>query len=121
MNTAELDANPVAADRIVHDLNADPRVPLAGESVDDVVCCVSIDYLTRPVEVFRDVARVLKPSCTCAILNIPFWAVRHIQHLKTRLDFQAWIAWEGLSLPVRMIMPARIVSSSGVSGSTRWR
>ena len=62
MNTAELDANPVAAERIVHDLNADPRIPLPDERVDDVVCCVSVDYLTRPVEVFRDVGRVLRPG-----------------------------------------------------------
>jgi SAM-dependent methyltransferase len=62
MNDAELDANPMADERIVHDLNADPRVPLSDESVDDVVCCVSVDYLTRPVEVFRDVGRVLRPG-----------------------------------------------------------
>jgi SAM-dependent methyltransferase len=62
MNAAELDANPVATERIVHDLNADPRIPLGDQSVDDAVCCVSVDYLTRPVEVFRDVARVLRPD-----------------------------------------------------------
>jgi SAM-dependent methyltransferase len=62
MNGAELDANPAAAERIVHDLNADPRLPLADESVDDAVCCVSVDYLVRPVEVFTDVARVLRPG-----------------------------------------------------------
>jgi SAM-dependent methyltransferase len=62
MNATELDANREAAERIVHDLNADPRIPLADESVDDVVCCVSVDYLTRPIEVFRDVARVLRPG-----------------------------------------------------------
>jgi SAM-dependent methyltransferase len=62
MNAAELDANPIADERIVHDLNADPRIPLPDESVDDVVCCVSVDYLTRPVEVFGDVARVLRPD-----------------------------------------------------------
>ena len=50
--------------------------------------------------------RVLRPGCTCAVLNIPLWAVRHFEHLKKALNFQAWIAWEGLSLPVRMIMPA---------------
>jgi SAM-dependent methyltransferase len=60
MNAAELDANPMAGERIVHDLNADPRIPLPDECVDDVVCCVSVDYLIRPVEVFRDVARVLR-------------------------------------------------------------
>jgi SAM-dependent methyltransferase len=62
MNAAELDANPAAGTRIVHDLNADPRIPLPDESMDDVVCCVSVDYLTQPVEVFRDVARVLRPE-----------------------------------------------------------
>jgi len=62
MNAVELDANPMAAERIVHDLNTDPRIPLPDRSVDDVVCCVSVDYLTRPIEVFRDVARVLRPG-----------------------------------------------------------
>jgi SAM-dependent methyltransferase len=62
MNAVELDANADAHERIVHDLNADPRLPLADESVDDVVCCVSVDYLTRPIDVFRDVARVLRPG-----------------------------------------------------------
>jgi SAM-dependent methyltransferase len=62
MNADELDANPMASERIVHDLNADPRIPLPDEHVDDAVCCVSVDYLTRPVEVFRDVARVLRPG-----------------------------------------------------------
>jgi len=62
MNKVELDANPVAAERIVHDLNSDPRIPLPDESVDDVVCCVSVDYLTQPVAVFRDVARVLRTN-----------------------------------------------------------
>lgn len=53
-----------------------------------------------------ELARVLRPGCTCAVLNIPQFAVRHFTHLSQRLRFQNWIAWEGLSLPVRMIMPA---------------
>jgi SAM-dependent methyltransferase len=80
MNEPELRANPVAAERIVHDLNADPRIPLADESVDDVVCCASVDYLIRPVEVFRDVARVLRPGgrlvCTFSNRVFPTKAIR---------------------------------------------
>lgn len=53
-----------------------------------------------------ELVRVLKPGRTLAILNIPLWAVRHYQFLKTQLRFQNWIAWEALSFPVRMIMPA---------------
>jgi len=62
MNRAELDANSMADERILHDLNAEPRIPLPDRCVDDAVCCVSVDYLTRPVDVFRDVARVLRPQ-----------------------------------------------------------
>ncbi len=62
MNRIELEANPMADERVVHDLNLDPVLPFADESFDDVVCCVSVDYLTRPVEVFAEVARVLRPG-----------------------------------------------------------
>lgn len=64
------------------------------------------DYVTWCDAWLDELARVLRPGCTCAVLNIPLWAIRHFQRMKQRLIFQAWVAWEGLSLPVRMIMPA---------------
>lgn len=67
MNADELAANPAATERLVHDLNADPRIPLPDADVDAVVCCVSIDYLTRPIEVLTDVGRVLRPGGTLAV------------------------------------------------------
>jgi SAM-dependent methyltransferase len=80
MNASELDANLLAAERIVHDLNADPRIPLPDHSVDDAVCCVSVDYLVRPVEVFRELARVLRPGgrfvCTFSNRLFPTKAVQ---------------------------------------------
>jgi SAM-dependent methyltransferase len=62
LNATELAANPVLADHVVHDLNADPVLPFPDAAFDDVTCCVSVDYLTDPVAVFRDVARVLRPG-----------------------------------------------------------
>ena len=62
LNAAELDANPVLAQRVVQDLNADPTLPFPDASLDDATCCVSVDYLTSPVAVFREVARVLRPG-----------------------------------------------------------
>ena len=62
MNAAELAANPALAEHVVHDLNVDPALPFADASFDDVTCCVSVDYLVRPVEVFGEVARVLRPG-----------------------------------------------------------
>ena len=62
MNRDELDANPLADRVVVHDLNAEPMLPFPDSSFDAAVCCVSIDYLTRPFEVFADLARVLRPG-----------------------------------------------------------
>ena len=61
MNAAELAANGAAAATVVHDLNAEPRLPFGDASFDAAVCCVSVDYLIRPVEVFAEVARTLRP------------------------------------------------------------
>ena len=80
MNADELDANPSAAVTVVHDLNANPRLPFADASFDAAVCCVSVDYLTRPVEVFTDVARVLRPGgpyvCTFSNRCFPTKTIR---------------------------------------------
>lgn len=62
MNEYELDRNPMASERVRHDLNADPTLPFDDASFDDAVCCVSVDYLTRPIDVFTEVARVLRPG-----------------------------------------------------------
>ena len=62
MNASELAANPAATEWLVQDLNADPVLPFADASFDAATCCVSVDYLTRPVEVFQEVARVLRPG-----------------------------------------------------------
>ena len=62
MNAAELEANPQAQERVVRDLNVDPTLPFADASFDAVLCCVSVDYLVRPVEVLREAARVLRPG-----------------------------------------------------------
>lgn len=60
MNAAELRANPRLGRVFVQDLNADPVLPLEDASFDAVVVCVSVQYLQRPVEVFREVRRVLR-------------------------------------------------------------
>ncbi len=62
LNQAELDANPVLDERRVQDLNAHPRLPFDEGAFDAVVCTVSVEYLTDPFAVFREVARVLRPG-----------------------------------------------------------
>jgi hypothetical protein len=69
MNAGELKTNPRLTEWVMHDLNADPQLPYGNAEFDGCGICVSIDYLTRPVEVLREVARILK---TVAPLVITF-------------------------------------------------
>ncbi|WP_295405123.1 methyltransferase domain-containing protein [uncultured Thiocystis sp.] len=62
MNADELAANPLLHQRLVHDLNAEPRVPCEDHAFDAVICTASVEYLTQPLAVFRDIARVLCPG-----------------------------------------------------------
>ena len=80
MNAAELAANEMADEWSVRDLNVDPILPFDDASFDAVTCAVSVDYLTRPLEVFAEVARVLRPGgvfvCTFSNRCFPTKAVR---------------------------------------------
>mmetsp|Transcript_21153 Transcript_21153/g.43001 ORF Transcript_21153/g.43001 Transcript_21153/m.43001 type:complete len:374 (-) Transcript_21153:2775-3896(-) len=63
MNAKELESNPILTDWIVQDLNEKPELTkYETESFDVVVCQVSIDYLTKPLQVLKDVGRILKPG-----------------------------------------------------------
>jgi SAM-dependent methyltransferase len=80
MNGEELAANPQARAWVTHDLNQDPVLPFADDSFDHATCCVSVDYLTRPVDVFSDVARVVRAGgrfvCTFSNRLFPTKAIR---------------------------------------------
>jgi SAM-dependent methyltransferase len=67
MNATELDANPRLGHRFIQDLSRDPVLPLADESVDATMICVSIQYLERPVTVLREVLRVLRPGAPLVV------------------------------------------------------
>ena len=68
LNAEEMADNPDLDDFVVHDVNAAPRLPFGDASFDAAVITVSIQYLTQPVAVFRDVRRVLRPGGLFAVL-----------------------------------------------------
>lgn len=80
MNERELRANPAAHEWLVHDLNEHPELPFDDAAFDAITCCVSIDYLVRPLEVFAEAARVLRPGgvfvCTFSNRCFPTKAIR---------------------------------------------
>lgn len=62
LNQAELEANKQATERHVQDLNQDTVLPWSTSSFDFVTSALSVQYLTKPREVFSEVHRVLKPG-----------------------------------------------------------
>eukprot|EP00984_Skeletonema_dohrnii_P011298 scaffold4488_cov101-Skeletonema_dohrnii-CCMP3373.AAC.12 len=70
MNAKELEANKALTEWAVQDLNENKNVklPYENDSFDVVMCQLSIDYLIHPLEVMKEVARVLKPGGKVAIL-----------------------------------------------------
>jgi SAM-dependent methyltransferase len=67
MNREELAANPRLHSWVVQDLNRNPRLPFDDAQFDAAGICVSVDYLTRPVEVLRECGRVLRPGAPLVI------------------------------------------------------
>ena len=60
MNAEELRANSRLSRSFVQDLNRSPILPLEAESCDAALCCVGVQYLQRPLEVFAEVSRILR-------------------------------------------------------------
>lgn len=83
---------------------------------DDLAISEYFDWCDRWI---AELARVLRPGRTCAILNIPLWAIRHFLYTEKILTFQSWIAWDALAYPVRKIMPAHYVILCFSKGKAR--
>jgi len=62
LNADEMADNPRLTSYVVHDVNREPRVPFRDAEFDGAMCAVSVQYMTHPVAVFREVCRVLRPG-----------------------------------------------------------
>jgi SAM-dependent methyltransferase len=67
MNGEELAENPFLDEWRVQNLNRQPRLPFGDGTFDGAAICVSIQYLVRPVEVLREVGRVLRRQAPLVI------------------------------------------------------
>ncbi|MFN3535652.1 MAG: methyltransferase domain-containing protein, partial [Desulfatiglandales bacterium] len=62
LNEKELRSNKALSSYVIKDINKDPKLPFEEGYFDVVLNTVSVDYLTKPIEVFKEVGRVLKPG-----------------------------------------------------------
>ncbi|MBA3943543.1 MAG: methyltransferase domain-containing protein [Herpetosiphonaceae bacterium] len=67
MSQEELDANPRLDERIVQNLNTTPQLPFETASFDGAGICVSVQYLTQPITVFRELGRILKADAPLVV------------------------------------------------------
>jgi SAM-dependent methyltransferase len=82
LNPLELLANPSKTEWRVQDLNQDPTLPFADGTFDVITNSLSVDYMTSPLQLFAEMARVTKPGglACCAFTNrcfpskvVPAW------------------------------------------------
>ena len=62
LNAEEMADNPQLSRHVVHDVNRDGHLPFEDDAFDGAMCAVSIQYVTHPLRLFRDVRRVLRPG-----------------------------------------------------------
>jgi SAM-dependent methyltransferase len=109
MNRAEMEDNPALTEVVIHNLNREPRMPLGDGEFDGAVVSVSIQYMTRPVEIFTDVARVLRPGAPLIVTfsnrMFPTKAVAIWHHLSE---------WDRVQLVGRYFMDAGLFENMGV-------
>ncbi|KAK7272765.1 hypothetical protein RJT34_29588 [Clitoria ternatea] len=75
MNEDELKRNPVLTEYVVQDLNVNPKLQFEDNSFDIITNVVSVDYLTKPLDVFKEMSRILKPGglAIMSFSNRCFW------------------------------------------------
>jgi SAM-dependent methyltransferase len=67
LNADEMADNPQLGKHVVHDVNREARLPFGDGEFDGAMCAVSIQYVTRPVRLLREVRRVLRPGAPFVI------------------------------------------------------
>jgi SAM-dependent methyltransferase len=108
LNREEMADNPQLSQGVMRDLNQDPRLPFADQAFDGAMCAVSVQYLVKPVEVFGEVRRVLKPGAPFIVSfsnrcfpdkAVALWrATNDGQHIRlVALYFSASGGWTGLT------------------------
>lgn len=67
IDACHLAENPFLDEWREQDLNRDPRLPFAAGEFDGAAICASVQYLARPLDVLREVGRVVKPGAPLVV------------------------------------------------------
>lgn len=108
MNAEELSANPILKTFILQDLNTKPQIPSTVSLLDASTCVVSIEYLTKPVEVLTSVRERTKVGgkIHLVVSNRMFaqkairrwFGISEEEKLQMVGDFLWWAGWRDVEI-----------------------
>lgn len=107
LNADELSHNPCLDDHLVFDLNHPGFLPFFDNSFDGVVCTEGVQYLVRPLEVFAEIGRTLKPGA-------PFVVAFSNRMLTTKVV----LAWRATDSAARLRLVRSYFEETAVFGRT---
>ena len=131
MNAKELSANPILQRFILQDLNTKPQIPSSMSPLDASTCVVSIEYLTKPVEVLTSVLERTKAGgkIHLVVSNRMFaqkairrWlTIGEEEKLQMVGDFLWWAGWRDVEMCTLTDWKAESGVLSGITGGFRKR
>lgn len=111
MNQLELSKNPVLKHWSVQDLNNDPEVRLPGSTegaLDAATCVVSIDYLSRPLEVLQSIRRqtkeggrvhlIISNRCFPTKVVARWLKIEEEERLEMVANYLWWSGWRNIEI-----------------------
>ena len=102
LNAMEMSQNPQLDELVVHNVNANPALPFEDATFDAALVTVSVQYMTRPVEIFGEVRRVLRPG-----------GAFHVSYSNRMFPTKAVLAWRALDDERRAQLIASYFERSG--------
>jgi SAM-dependent methyltransferase len=86
LNETELKKNEALTSYVVHDLNTAPKLPFEKNTYDVVICNLSVEYMIRPTNIFKEAARVLAPGGTFVVNFSNRWFEPKVIRIWTELQ-----------------------------------
>lgn len=110
LDATALARNPHLSESVLHDINADPTLPFVSRSFAAAMCNLSVQYLTQPSELFREVARCLVPGA-------PFF----VAFGNRMFPSKAVLAWRASNEAAHLRLVDSYFAASGSFGATQHR
>lgn len=86
MNAYELEHNKSISEYVIQDLNKNTILPFDENTFDIVLNVVSVEYLTKPVELFKEVGRVLKRGGLFLVIFSNRWFPEKVINIWQMID-----------------------------------